>query len=328
MTTTSTFVYGDPTQLAKYGIFVSDARSRVSPTALRRTWPTPRCTSVPARTATAPSRGRRRGAQRHRLHRHQCGRPAHHFAFCGDGQCRRCIDLASEQDESAPPPQDGACPPGVTGPTAGDPHRCTVVMDNQVSANKDQGSGRRRGRALRRGRDLVAGGRNDAIVGNTVTDEGSYGIIVTIYPWTGSQPTGGSMPRGDNLSRAPLPLQRLRKRRARKHAGQQRTFGNPTNGDLADGTIPGPPGNCFLANTSRSGAVPRPPPDSNPKAVAARRLAVTHLRAARSRGGVPRTDALGPCTDGTARPSWAQSRRWPRRSTADRLASRHRESDR
>ena len=47
------------------------------------------------------------------------------------------IDLASEEDESSPPPQDGACPRGDRGPIAAHAHSCTVVEGNLVDGNND-----------------------------------------------------------------------------------------------------------------------------------------------------------------------------------------------
>ncbi len=187
VTTTSTFVDGDPTELAKYGIFVSDAEG-------------------PGRVTDSSASNMANSA----LHIGACADC--NSTFEGDVAVHSAIgitainaggrltishsvvkdnaagiDLASEQDESAPPPQDGACPSGVTGPIPSKSHKCTVVMDNQVSANNDQGVPGASGVEHFVGAGIyVAGGRNDAILGNTVTDQGSYGIIVTIYPWTGA----------------------------------------------------------------------------------------------------------------------------------------------
>jgi len=47
------------------------------------------------------------------------------------------IDLASEQDESSPPPQDDACPNGGRGPIASHPRSCTIVQDNLIENNND-----------------------------------------------------------------------------------------------------------------------------------------------------------------------------------------------
>ncbi len=82
--------------------------------------------------------------------------------------------------------------------------------------------------------------------------------------------------------------------------GDNGTFGNLTNGDLADGSIARAPGNCFLANTSTSGALTSTPVGLQPQS-----------GGCPSRGGgaifgplgvevACATGALGPCADGTA----------------------------
>ena len=213
------------------------------------------------------------------------------------------IDLASEQDESAPPPQDGSCPPGVRGPVAGDTSSCTIVEDNQVSDNNNPDVPGGRGGILRfTGVGiLVAGGRHDAVVANSVRRQGSYGIIVAFYPWLGSpvEPSDRCQG-GTNLVPGRLCLfNAFGNLVARNAFSSNGTFGNPTNGDLAEATVRQDPGNCFTANTGADGAAPTTAPARLQRGPAA---------CAASSGGAVfgalglevacATAVLGPCTGG------------------------------
>jgi hypothetical protein len=155
------------------------------------------------------------------------------------------IDLASEQDESSPPPQDGACPPGQIGPVAQHPHSCTIITHNVVRANNDPNvPGEATVLQFIGAGIVVAGGRTDTIVDNAVTDQGSYGIIVTVYPWTG--PPASPLARcqgGRNIIPGQLCLfDAYDNAVAHNTLSHNGSFGNPTNGDhaqavLQDGTV-------------------------------------------------------------------------------------------
>jgi hypothetical protein len=169
------------------------------------------------------------------------------------------IDLASEEDESSPPPQDGACPAGQRGPEALSPRSCTVVRDNLVDGNDTPnvpgGAGGGIIRFLGAG-ILVPGGRNDAVVSNRVQHQGSYGIVLTIYPAQGKPGYPSAQCQG-GLQVAPDQLcvfnafGNLVARNTLSHNG---SFGNPTNGDLAEATLAQRPMNCFRGNVSVPGS--------------------------------------------------------------------------
>jgi hypothetical protein len=140
------------------------------------------------------------------------------------------IDLSSEQDESSPPPQNGACP--------GRPGSCTLAAHNLVEDNNDPnvpgGDGLRPlGAGI-----LIAGGRNDTVVHNTVRRQGSYGIVTTPVPWLGRATTPGDRCQGGLASSGGgLPLcffDTFGNVVAGNALSADGGFGNPTNGSLAD----------------------------------------------------------------------------------------------
>ncbi len=168
------------------------------------------------------------------------------------------IDLASEEDESSPPPQDGACPAGYQGPEAISPRSCTVVRDNLVDSNDTPnvpgGAGGGIIRFLGAG-ILVPGGVNDAVVANRVQNQGAYGIVLTIFPVQG-RPSYPSAHCQGGLNAAPHRLcvfTAFGNVVAANHLSHNGRFGNPTNGDLAEATLAQRQGNCFSRNVAGSG---------------------------------------------------------------------------
>ena len=215
------------------------------------------------------------------------------------------IDLASEQDLSSPPPQDGRCPGEQSTSRSTSPRSCTIVSNNRIVANNDPdvpGGANQGGTLTFIGAGIyVAGGRNDTITANTVTGQGSYGIVVVIYPWTGPPATAAARCQGgQNLVPGQLCLfNAYGNLIADNTLAGNGTFGNPTNGDLAEATITHTPGNCFVDNH-----------EANDHAVT---TAPAALQKPASACGTPSggaifgtlgvqiacaTRALGPCTNG------------------------------
>jgi hypothetical protein len=171
------------------------------------------------------------------------------------------IDLASEEDDSSPPPQDGSCPAGVHGPVGADPRSCTIVENNVVDGNNDPNVPGGQGGVLRfiGAGVVIAGGRNDTVVHNTVRHQGAYGIVVMPYAWLGRPDVPSAHCQGGRAFTARTPplclFDAFGNLVAENTLSSNGTFGNPTNGDLADASLPHRPGNCFRDNT----AVRRPP---------------------------------------------------------------------
>ena len=306
VTTTSSFVGSDATELADYGIFVSDANG-------------------PGRISDSFASNMSNSA----MHIGACadcnavfkGDTAEHsvIGFSAINAGGRLIieqssfvdnaagiDLSSEQDDSAPPPQDGSCPPGAKGPVAISPHSCTAIRDNRISDNNDQnvpGVISQGGVEHFVGAGIyVAGGRNDVIDDNTVSRQGSYGIILTIYPWTGPPVVQADRCQGgDNLVPGQLCLFNAYGNTVVGNVlSGNGTLGNPTNGDLAEGTVARSPGNCFTGNSSTSGPLTTTPADlqqpggSCPTSSGGAIFGPLGIQVACATG------ALGPCADGTA----------------------------
>jgi hypothetical protein len=133
-----------------------------------------------------------------------------------------------------------------------------VVSDNLVRANNDpdvpgaDNLDRFIGAGI-----LVAGGRHDTIVHNTVSDQGSYGIALVIYPWLGKPPEQDHCQGGrDVVPDQVCVFNAYGNLVANNSVSGNGGFGNPTNGDLADGTLAGDAPDCFSGNTAPGGAAP------------------------------------------------------------------------
>lgn len=168
------------------------------------------------------------------------------------------IDLASEEDDSSPPPQDGICPTGSHGPEAISPQSCTVVRDNLIDGNDNPNvPGGGAGGVLRflGVGILIPGGRNDTVIANRVQHQGAYGIVLTIFPVQGNPGNPAAHCQGGvDVTRAQLCVfNAFGNVIADNHLGHNGGFGNPTNGDLAEATLAHSPGNCFTGNVAGTG---------------------------------------------------------------------------
>jgi hypothetical protein len=167
------------------------------------------------------------------------------------------INLASENNEDSPPPQDGACPSGVSGPVQIAPDICTVIEDNTVKANNNADVSRDAAQVFLGAGIDIAGGKRDLALENDVFDQGSYGIVTTVFvnARSGGFPNarcqrGRTLPAGGcffNASGDVIAANTLH------HNG---IFANPTNGDLADATVAENAPNCYRGNTDRSALPP------------------------------------------------------------------------
>jgi hypothetical protein len=156
----------------------------------------------------------------------------------------------SENNDDAPPPQNGACPSGTTGSLGA--RSCTIIRDNRVMDNNDPnvpGGGSNAYSVIGAG-IVLAGGQNDTVSNNLVTGNGSWGIMATDFPFIGTPPTGigancqGGIPLLSNLCY----FQAYGDQVSGNTLAHNGFFGNPTNGDLAEATIPHSPGNCWFGN--------------------------------------------------------------------------------
>lgn len=171
------------------------------------------------------------------------------------------VNLASENNEDAPPPQDGACPPGVSGPEPIAPRICTVIEHNTVEANNNADVSPEAAQVFLGAGIDIAGGKHDLVFKNDVSGQGSYGIVTTIFVNAHS----GGFPNADCQGGRVLTAGvcffnasgNLIAGNTLHHDG---TFANPTNGDLADATVTGAAPNCYRGNADRSGRPTTAPP--------------------------------------------------------------------
>ena len=164
-------------------------------------------------------------------------------------------------NDDPPSPQDGSCP--------ADPARsCTVIEGNWVHDNNNPNTpalGLTAGAPVGTGIEL-SGDRNDTVRGNLVTNQGAWGILVHDYP----DPSPPSIPQYcagglPGVSAPPFGTVCYFVGFGNRVIGNvllnNGTFGNPTNGDLGDATIPnplGPDGNCFIGNVDPRGLTSDP----------------------------------------------------------------------
>jgi hypothetical protein len=161
----------------------------------------------------------------------------------------------SENNDDSPPPQDGRCP-GSAGKS------CTIIEYNIIQANNNPNTPAN-GIVAPVGTGVqLAGGSYDTVTGNTIEDQGSWGILATDYPDPEKPPPGAHCQGGDPND--PLPGTCLFKARGNLVFGNVFSnvgfFGNLTNSDLATETLSSyTPRNCFYSNTDRGGTVTSSP---------------------------------------------------------------------
>jgi hypothetical protein len=155
--------------------------------------------------------------------------------------------------DDLPSPQDGACP--------NNPSRsCTLIEDNDVHDNNNPNTpavGLASLAPIGAGIEL-AGSRNDTVRHNLVTHQGGWGIVVNDFPDT-SPPINNPEYCAGGIPGVSTPFgtacyfvafnNRVLDNRLRDNG----SFGNPSNVDLADSSIPFPVNNCFKGNRDRDG---------------------------------------------------------------------------
>jgi hypothetical protein len=170
----------------------------------------------------------------------------------------------NSQNGDNPPPQNGACPPGVTPPVAGAP-TCWVFTHNILMNNNDPNVptyGSAAAGPVGTGMSL-SGARNDTVMDNTFVDNGSWGTIVVPYPDSGPPCSGGLQILPGSLDN-PLSdfvcfFDEYGDHVIDNHYDHNGFFGNPTNGDIAAVNVLPDPNDCFSGNTDPNGLTTSPP---------------------------------------------------------------------
>ncbi len=161
----------------------------------------------------------------------------------------------NSQNGDNPPPQNGACPPGVSPPVPG-VTTCWVFYDNYVHDNNDPNvptAGSAAAGPVGTGMSL-SGARNDTVKDNVFANNGAWGTILVPYPDSGPPCTGGTMtPDGtcifDEFGDAIID----------NTYANNGSFGNPTNGDIGAVNFEPGPTDCFHFNQDENGLTTSPP---------------------------------------------------------------------
>jgi hypothetical protein len=175
----------------------------------------------------------------------------------------------SQNNDDAPEPQDGRCPPNHGPPSGGAPApantSCTVWHGNYVHDNNTPNvpaSGTAGEGPVGTGM-VIAGGRFDTIRKNRVAHNGAWGILLIPYPDIGDPPPVAHC-RGGTSTMTPdgqteCYFDDWGNGVASNRLSDNGSFGNPTNGDLAEISNPENPGNCWHDNSDPAGLTSEPP---------------------------------------------------------------------
>ena len=163
----------------------------------------------------------------------------------------------SENNDDAPPPQDGRCPGSAT-------RSCTIIEGNTIEANNNANApGNGAIAPVGVGIQLV-GGEYDTVARNVIADQGAWGILTSDNA-DPEQPPPGTHCQGGIMNK---PLRKFCLFRARGNLVYSNVFsgvgkfGNPTNSDLATLTLGSyTPRNCFYGNVDLGGRLTSAPAD-------------------------------------------------------------------
>jgi hypothetical protein len=180
----------------------------------------------------------------------------------------------SQNNDDAPSPQDGACPSGK-GPTG--TASCEVWRNNYVHDNNNPNvpeAGSAAAGPVGTGM-VVAGGRNNTLVHNRITNNKAWGILTVPYPDTEVPPSAigqhcqGGAPNFDLTAlgmtgTVPCYFSDWGNEIAHNTFSNNGGYGNPTNGDVGDISQPAPEdptatGNCWHDNTDTGGPLTQSP---------------------------------------------------------------------
>ena len=178
------------------------------------------------------------------------------------------ISTNSQNNDDAPSPQDGACPDDTTGLLG--TNKCTYFIGNHIHDNNNPNvpaSGSADLGPVGTGM-VVSGGRNDTIVSNDVENNGSWGLLLVPFPDTSNPPPPVANCAGGVANPTDPLLMFLGVTCYFNDWGSEvkgnflsnnGSFGNDTNGDLAEISDLHDPGNCWHDNFDPNGVTSTPP---------------------------------------------------------------------
>src|SRR5215469_10914167 len=163
----------------------------------------------------------------------------------------------SENNDDAPPPQDGRCPGSAT-------RSCTIIEDNLIQDNNNPNApGSEAAPPVGTGVE-IAGSAYDTVTGNVIDDQGAWGVLAADFVDPEKPPPGTHCQGGRNN----YPLRALCLFEARGNLVYGNVFsdvgffGNVTNADLATETLASyTPRNCFFRNVDRGSPLTSAPAD-------------------------------------------------------------------
>lgn len=201
----------------------------------------------------------------------------------------------SQNNDDAPPPQDGICPNGETNPSPPPGTQrndiCWELIDNRIVDNNNGKTPTHPSAPGLLGTGMsIAGGHNDLVVGNTISGNDAWGVLLVPYPGVEETPPP-QVPAEDNCKGGTkLGSDCLFEPYGNEIAGNTFAanggYGNPSNGDIGEVADPQPTQltNCWHGNVEQGGGEPT----SEPKAIQA-----THgTCSSPDLGGEPTTSVL------------------------------------
>ena len=106
---------------------------------------------------------------------------------------------------------------------------------------------------------VLVGGQNDTVIDNRVSHHGFYGILIFDYPDAETPPTANPHPCSGGIQLGSICyFVGYGNEVADNFLMKNGSFGNVTNGDLADGHIASTPGNCWHGNFDPQGLTSAP----------------------------------------------------------------------
>ncbi len=161
----------------------------------------------------------------------------------------------NSQNGDNPPPQDGACPPGVKPPVKG-ARTCWVFTHNFVHDNNNPNvpaAGSAAAGPVGTGMS-ISGGRNDTIMGNRFVHNKAWGVIFVPYSDSGPPCTGGT-PNSPILGSGSCLYDEWGNSLVGNSFSDNGGYGNPTNGDFDQLNFEEHPSDCYAANTNTAGSL-------------------------------------------------------------------------
>jgi hypothetical protein len=161
----------------------------------------------------------------------------------------------NSQNGDNPPPQNGACPAGVSPPVAGAP-TCWVFTRNYVHDNNNPNvpfAGSAGAGPVGTGMS-ISGGRNDTVMNNRFVRNNAWGVIVVPFTDSGPPCTGGTL-NSPLLGAGSCLYDEWGVHLINNSFTANGGYKNPTNGQFDQLNLESHPSSCFSGNTDTGGAL-------------------------------------------------------------------------